>query len=268
MIDLMKEKIIINWKDWLDHFDKFVEYNPRDPDETMWEYRDRHSYCTWEVIDDKLFTISYRYVHCIDNDGNMYCLQINSEKKKDSLKYFQILYENTKSSLLPIFEESIISYINDIELCYTKFSSPTNTLTDPGAYNIFYIMLFSNDVVGDFKAYMETVINNHIQLNEDCKRLNLPFYENYYLTVNHFADKNNFYFKDTLFDRITDRNIDSILYIEKMWDNTLKGFQDTQAIMSAYKSRDDSKPLILDLLNKEIDNLRIYSRNQCQKLKT
>ena len=263
MINLMKEKFITNWNDWINNYDKFINYNPRDPEETLWEYRDKHSYCTWETIDDKLFTIGYQYVHCIDNDGNMYCLQINSPRKEDSLKYFQILYENTKSTLLPIFEESSVFTIDDIEVCYTYFSSPTKTLTNPAAYNLFYIMLFSKNVVEDFREYMETLIGNHILLNEDCKRLKLPFYENHYLTVNHFADENNFYFKDTLFDRTTD----DLEYIEKMWDDSLKGFKETQAIISAYKSRADSIPLISDLLNTELDNLRVYSRNQCQKLK-
>jgi hypothetical protein len=166
--------------------------------------------------------------------------------------------------MLPILKEERIIVINDIEVCYTKFASPTGNLGTPPAYNLVNMMLTSKDILTDFRKYISRIVDNHIWLIKQCKELGLPYYENHHVLVNHFTDISEFYFKDTVFDYTSD----SIDDLPDSWSDTIDGFKRAEGIISAYKSRDDASDLTASFLISEISILKNYAWYQCQKLKT
>jgi hypothetical protein len=263
MIKELESRFITDWTSWLLHFDNFISHGFRDDNDKLWKHRNDRSYCTWEVVNDKLFTISYQYVHCLDDNGDMHCLQLQSVHKQKCLTDYKKLYNHTQSKMLPILKDEQTIIINNTEICYTKFSSPTGNLGNPPAYNLVNMMMTSNNILSDFRKYITNIVENHIWLIKQCKELNLPYYENHHVLVNHFTDSSEFYFKDTVFD-YTSESIDDL---PDSWADTIDGFKRAEGIISAYRSRPDASELTASFLISEITVLKNYAWQQCQKLK-
>lgn len=263
MLENLKKEFILDWRDWVDHFDNFVGNNPRDPEEKLWQYRFNQDYCTWKILDDRIYTISYQYAHCLTESGKMYCLQPNSASKRISMENYQRLFDAANSDLLPILDKKVLV---DGDLLYTEFSSPTGNLGYPPPYNLIEIMTKSNDVPKDFKSYLTKVVDSHYWLVELCLDLDLPFYENHHVLVNHFLSQDKIYFKDTLF-YFTSENNQDLEQIGHSWMTTFDGFRRAQGIISAYRSREDAAEEVVTEIYNEIANLITYAKQKCQKLK-
>jgi hypothetical protein len=263
MLDKLKTELILDWRQWVDHFDKFVGNNPRDPEEKLWQYRHHQDYCTWMINDENIWTISYQYVHCLDESGKMFCLQSDVASKRTSLENYQTIYQAADKNHLPILNHKKII---DGDLLYTEFSSPQNCLGYPPAYNLIEIMTKSQNVSEDFTAYLVKIIDAHYWLVELCLKLDLPFYENHHVLVNHFLYQDEIYFKDTLF-YFTSENRQEIEMIAHSWMTTLDGFRRAQGIISAYRSRNDASEETVKEIYQAIDTLIDYSYTKCQKLK-
>jgi hypothetical protein len=108
MLDKLKTELILDWRQWVDHFDKFVGNNPRDPEEKLWQYRHHQDYCTWMINDENIWTISYQYVHCLDESGKMFCLQSDVASKRTSLENYQTIYQAADKNHLPILNTKAV----------------------------------------------------------------------------------------------------------------------------------------------------------------
>lgn len=263
MLAQLKKELIFDWSHWIEHFDDFVSSNPRDPNEKLWQYRYNQDYCTWKIEEEKIFTISYQYVHCLDESGAMYCLQSDVVSKRKSIENYITLFNSADKTHLPILKNKKVI---DGDLIYTEFTSPYNCIGYPPAYNLFKIMTQSQDVQQDFSSYIRKIIDAHYWLIELCLKLDLPFYENHHVLVNHFLHENEIYFKDTLF-YFTSEDKQQLDKVAHSWMTTLDGFRRAQGIINAYKSRTDASEETVKSIYNAISDLIDYSYNKCQKLK-
>jgi hypothetical protein len=250
-----------SWEKWLETFDKFIDYNPRDSDDKMYKYRHSPDYCTWKHEGDIFYTFSYKYVHAMDVYGNMFCFQKSTKDKTKALLNYSILFENCDQNILP----KLIEYkIIDDQHCYTHFKSPSIEIGYPTPYSLFNIMMNSKDVIKDFKSYITNLVDNYCKVLQTCINQKLDFYAPNHLLINHFADDNLFSFKDTMFYYISKE--DTIKDIADKWYSSIDGFRRAQGIIDAYKNRSDSDMDTVSLLFDEIENLKKYSRNKCLNL--
>jgi hypothetical protein len=253
-LKLILENKCSTFESWIATFDNFISHHPRDANSLLEKYKNSPDYCIWE-IDDDITTISYRYVHRLCSNGDMHCLQSYTEEKYQSLINYKTLGLD-----LPVLE---ILSVED-NLLYTKFTSPTGKLGYPPPYMIFNIMYNSNNVIEEFRSYITAVIDNYVELTKKCIQSNIPFYNPTRTMASHYFD-NMFYFKDTVF---FSSNKD--ITIEDIADtiiSNIDGFRRAKGIISAYQGRDDSQTETVDLIYKEIENLKNYARTQCLNLK-
>lgn len=259
------EKILISnsfdFYQWLETFDEFVKHEPRDSNEKLFQYRNSPDYCIWQQLDDRIVTISYRYVNVLNENGEMFCLQQYTQETFNGVRNTQVL---KKSPEFPILKDIQVVKINDEDFLFTHFSSPRNRLGYPSPYNIFSIMIESNNVVEDFEAYIKRIVDAYYVLLEQCLLWKMPMYVPNHVLVSHFTDP-EFYFKDSVFFK-TDENL-SIDKISDFWYSSIDGFRRAQGIINAYKDRNDSNQETVDKLFKKIEELSLYARNKCLSLK-
>jgi len=253
-LKLILENKCATFESWTNTFDNFINHQPRDSDSVLEKYKNSPDFCTWE-IDEDITTISYRYVHRLCSNGDMHCLQSYTEEKYQSLINYKTL-----GLELPILE--IMSVEND--LLYTKFTSPTGDLGYPPPYVLLNIMYNSSNVIEEFRNYITVIIDNYIELTKKCIQHNIPFFSPARTMTSHYFD-NMFYFKDTVFfssnKELTVEDIADII------SSNIDGFRRAKGIISAYQGRADSHPDTVDLIYKEIENLKSYARTQCLNLK-
>ena len=240
---------------WITTFDSFINHQMRDSNDILEEYKNSADYCTWEIAED-ITTISYQYVHRLCSNGDMHCLQSFSDEKCKSL----LNYKKLESNNLPILETLTI----EDNLLYTKFTSPTGNLGYPPPYVILNIMYNSKNVVEEFHNYITTIIDNYVELTKKCSQANIPFYSPSRAITSHYFD-NMFYFKDTVFfSSSKDKTIEDVA---ETISSNIDGFRRAKGIISAYQGREDSQPDTVELIFKEIENLKNYARTQCLNLK-
>lgn len=245
------------WKMWINTFDHFVNFQPRDSDTMLETYKDVPDYCTWQLDKDNIITISYRYVHMLSSNGDMICLQNYTEEKYKTIQNFNLL---GTARYLPILADTKVLD----GLLYTEFKSPTGELGYPSPYMLFNIMFNSKDAIKDFRSYITNIVDSYVDLCSRCIINGLPFYEpKRVLTNNYFND--NLYFKDTVF-QYSNPNI-TIDDIAKTWYSSIDGFRRAQGIISAYSSRDDITHYDVELLLAEVNRLKEYARDKCLSLK-
>lgn len=264
MIEQLKKELIKDWDEWLTSFKKFVNYGVHDDESKMWKFRYERDYCTWKTVDGNLYTISFRYVHCLTENGSMYCLRESNPEKLNLIENYKILYSNVKQPILPLLKNCEEISIDNIPYYYTEFVSPNNELGYPPAFNLANIMINSNDVPNEFGSYIRTLVDSHCILVKTAHELGLPYYKNHHALVNHFVDSKNFYFKDTMFEFASEEYTINELITD--WANTFDGFRRAKGIISAYKSRPNSTEDGVNAIYKEIENLINYAEEQCQKL--
>lgn len=259
----MKEKLLQifnkkcnDWDTWINSFDSFIGNKPRDSNEKMFYYKDTPSYCIWYTTESEIITISYRYVNILHINGDMYCLQdcnttkinaMNNYKKLKTRSYLPNLKEHTK-------------YHN---LMYTHFASPTKELGYPPPYMLFNIMMNSSNTPVEFKNYIKNLIDQYIDLLENCIQSEIPLYNFYRILTNHFVDKKHLYFKDNIF--FVSNNI-SLEEIETGLISSIDGFRRAEGVVSAYRDRNDSTVENVNKIFEEIENLKTYARKKCQNL--
>lgn len=245
----------LTFDQWSNTFDEFIGHAPRS-NTALNEYKNSPDFCTWEMYDEYILTISYQYVHCLSLNGDMFCLQEYTQDKNSSIENYKKL---PLSKNLPVLEDfQIID-----KFLYTKFSSPTKNLGYPAPYMILNIMYHSENVIEDFREYIKRIIDNFISLNKSSILCNLPLYKPKRLLTNHYVDE-CLYFKDSVF--FGENNITIEQLADDMCSN-IDGFKRAKGIISAYQSRQDSEDNIVKQLYQEIDNLQQYVREECQNLK-
>lgn len=242
------------FESWISTFDNFIGYQPRDDNSILEKYKNSPDYCTWE-INDTITTVSYQYVHKLCSNGDMHCLQAYTDEKYQSLVNYKTLGLD-----LPILETITV----EDGLLYTKFTSPTGDLGYPPPYAILTIMYNSNNVVEEFRNYITIIIDNYVALTKKCMQTNIPFYSPARAMTSHYFD-NMFYFKDTVFFS-SNKNI-TIEDIADSISSNIDGFRRAKGIISAYQGRDDAQQDTVNLIYKEIENLKSYARTQCLNLK-
>jgi len=263
LIDKLKNIIIeksFNFDQWTNSFDKFINNCPRDSTIKLYNYKNAPDYCIWEINEESILTISYRYVHCLCDNGDMHCLQEYHPDKIKGISNFQKLDQLEE---LPKFVKHTTIEINQEMFLYTHFQSPSD-LGYPPPYMLFNIMLHSSNVVEDFKEYIITIIDSYYKLMQQCKFKNLPQYKPNNVLVSHFIDT-NFYFKDTVFFQVDE----SLTYddIAHFWKSSIDGFKRAEGIIDTYRSRADSNKEVERLLFDAIEHLGNYGRDKCLSLK-
>jgi hypothetical protein len=242
---------------WVSTFDDFIGNQPRDDNNILEKYKNSPDYCTWEITDDSIITISYQYIHKLCSNGDMYCLQSYTDEKFQSLENYKKL---DQSNNLPILESLIV----EDNLLYTKFKSPTGDLGYPAPYMILNIMFNSKVVIEDFRKYITTIIDNYVDLIKNCKQCNVPFFSPARTMTSHYYD-NSFYFKDSIFfSSNKDLTVEDIADIIS---SNIDGFRRAKGIISAYQNRVDSNEFTVKMIYNEIENLKNYARTQCLNLK-
>jgi hypothetical protein len=189
----------------------------------------------------------------------MHCLQQYSLDKMNALINYQKIYNVCDSNVLPALNKFEIKdhYI------FTHFKSSYNNVGFPAPYNLFKIMMYSDNVIDDFNFYITTIVDNYFSLWKTCKELNLPFYKPSHLLINHFCDDNVWYFKDSTFFHTENISVEEIA---NSWFYTIDGFKRAQGIIDAYSNRPDSDLEIRNKIFEEINVLKSYARNKCLSL--
>jgi hypothetical protein len=259
LFEICNEKSI-DWPTWIKSYDKFIGYNLRDKDEKIFQYKDYPDYCIWEQDDENIYTISYRYVNHINLLGDMYCLQHFEQEKLNALLNYQKIYNSSNQNIFP----KLVSFEVENNFIFSHFVSPKNVLGYPPPYNLFKIMMTSNNVIEDFNNYITKIVDNYFLLWKTCKELSLPFYKPSHLLVNHFADKDIWYFKDSTFFHAEQNTVDNLA---TSWFYTIDGFSRAQGIIDAYSNRFDSNVETTNKIFDEITKLKYYARDKCLSLK-
>jgi len=226
----------------------------------MFFYRKTPSYCIWEETETKIFTISYRYIHCLDNQGNMYCLQKSTPSKRLGIENFKLL---DSSHNLP----NLIHYenleINNIPFMYTYFSSQQG-LGYPPAYMLFNMMEKNKHPIKDYIEYIKTLVDAHCNLVSQSVTKGLPTYKTHRVLTNHYVNQ-NLYFKDSMFFE-TEECLD-IDRLAHFWHSSIDGFRRAQGIVDAYRKRQDSTLKGEKQLFAAINECSEYARKKCLSLK-
>ena len=263
MIEDLKQIIVdkcYTFNDWTKTFDEFVKQNPRDSSTNLYKYKDRPDYCVWDITDEEIKTISYRYIHCLKVNGDMHCLQEYHPDKIRGISNYQKLDPMPE---FPILKDYSSVKIEGEQYIYTYFSSP-GELGYPPPYMLFNIMMNSNNVVEDFKSYIKKVVDAYYNLGLQCKQKNLAYYRPNHVLVNHFVNE-IFYFKDSVFFEVdTALDLDNAAEI---WKSSIDGFRRAEGIINAYRSRTDYSLETERLLFDTIKNLSEYGKEKCLNLK-
>lgn len=263
MIDSLKEKLLYysyDFDQWTNSFDNFVKYCPRDTDKKMFKHRKTPSYCIWEQTQSKIFTISYRYVHCLDSQGNMHCLQEHTATKINGIENFTFL-ETEKS--LPILKNYVEIKLRNKSFLYTHFASPQG-LGYPPPYMIFNIMKNSKNPIWDYQEYIKNLVDTYCNLVYQCITKKLPVYRANRVLTNHFVNESLFFKDSVFFETEENFNIDRLA---DFWHCSIDGFRRAEGIVDAYRSRQDSTQLGEQNLFSAIEECKDYAREKCLSLK-